>query len=116
MDTAFSRARRLRRDMTPPERKVWAVLRARGLKGFKFRRQVPIGPYIVDFLCAEKCLVIEIDGKSHDHQLVYDARRDSYLRNMGYRVLRLRNDQVLHELEGAMHLVLQALQAKYPLT
>ena len=87
------------------------MLRARGLKGFKFRRQVPIGPYIVDFLCAEKRLGIEIDGISHDHQLAYDARRDSYLRNMGYRVLRLRNDQILHELAGAMRLVLQALKA-----
>lgn len=96
--------------MSPPERKVWSVLRARGLKGWKFRRQVPVGPFIVDFLCAEKRLVIEIDGDSHDTQIAYDKRREAYLHAAGYRVLRLTNEQVTHELEASMRLVLEFLE------
>ncbi|MBO6521423.1 MAG: endonuclease domain-containing protein [Rhodospirillales bacterium] len=110
METPFTRARRLRLEMSPPERKVWAVLRARGLKGWKFRRQVPVGPFIVDFLCAEKRLVLEIDGESHSARLAYDKRRDAYLHAAGYRVLRLTNEQVTHELEASMHLVIRVLE------
>lgn len=110
METTFTRARRLRREMSPPERKVWAVLRARGLTGYKFERQVPVGPFIVDFLCPEKRLVIEIDGDSHDTQIDYDKRRDRYLRKAGYRVLRLTNRDVTNDLEASMRLVLEALK------
>ena len=110
METTFTRARRLRREMSPPERKVWAVLRARGLSGYKFKRQVPVGPFIVDFLCPEKRLVIEIDGDSHDTQINYDRRRDAYLHAAGYRVLRLTNEDVTQELEGSMRLVLETLR------
>jgi len=95
--------------MTLPERLVWAVLRSRGLKGWKFRRQVPIGPFIVDFLCAEARLVVEIDGASHDTQQAYDRQRERYLQCVGYRVLRLTNEQVFDELEGSMMLVLAEL-------
>jgi len=110
METTFTRARKLRREMSPPERKVWAVLRARGLKGWKFRRQVPVGPFIVDFMCKEAGLVLEIDGDSHDTQIAYDKRRDGYLRAAGYRVLRLANEDVMKELEASMRLVLEALE------
>ncbi len=110
METTLTRARRLRREMSPPERKVWAVLRARGLAGYKFKRQLPVGPFIVDFLCAEKRLVLEIDGESHDTQLDYDKRRDRYLRKAGYRVLRLTNEDVMNELEASMRVVLETLK------
>ena len=109
METSFIRARRLRRDMPPAERAVWAVLRARGLGGWKFRRQVPIGPYIVDFLCVEKRLVLEIDGRSHDARLEYDKKREIYLRSEGFRVVRLCNDNVYEKLEGAMWKILMVL-------
>lgn len=109
METTLMKARRLRRKMTPPERKVWQVLRGRGLCGVKFRRQVPIGPFIVDFLCVEAGLIVEIDGDSHSRQIAYDRRRTMYLEEQGYRVIRLANREVLDNLEGAMKMVAQHL-------
>ena len=115
METSFTKARRLRREMTPAERQVWRFLRGRGLRGFKFRRQVPVGPFIVDFLCVEAGLVVEIDGESHWGQLAYDRRRTLYLETQGYRVIRINNQQVTESLEGSLHLISSSLPT-YPLT
>ena len=93
--TAF--ARKLRRDMTQAEAILWRSLRGGGLDGMKFRRQVPIGRYVVDFLCVEHRFAVELDGAPHDRdaQKNHDAFRDARLREHGYRVLRLRNELVI---------------------
>lgn len=115
METTLMKARRLRRDMTPAERKVWRVLRGRGLCGFKFRRQVPVGPFIVDFMCVEAGLIVEIDGDTHSHRIAYDRRRTMYLEEQGYRAMRLTNRDITDNLEGAMSVISKFL-LKYPLT
>ena len=93
--TAF--ARKLRRDMTQAEAMLWRSLRGGGLDGLKFRRQVPIGRYVVDFLCIRHRLAVELDGAPHDRdeQKARDASRDAWLREHGYRLLRLRNELVI---------------------
>lgn len=93
--TAF--ARRLRRDMTAAEAILWRDLRGRAPGGLKFRRQVPIGRYVVDFLCVEHRLIVELDGPSHDsiERKLHDAARDAELRRRGYRILRFANDVAL---------------------
>jgi very-short-patch-repair endonuclease len=86
------RARTLRANQTACERRLWSVLRAKRLEGLKFRRQVPIGPYTVDFLCLRHRLVIEADGPFHVAE--QDAKRDAFLRSQGFRVLRFTNSQI----------------------
>ena len=93
------RARALRRDLTRPEKILWAHLRGRKVHGLKFRRQEPVGPYVVDFLCAAARLVVEIDGDSHEDSLDYDLRREGFLRGLGYAVLRFRFDDVMTSAE-----------------
>src|SRR4051812_33057606 len=98
-------ARRLRREMTVPERRLWYALRGRRLQGWKFRRQVPIGPFVVDFYCDSAQLVIEVDGRSHDDRGEADRTRERGLSEHGYRVLRVSNDFVL----GIRHPLCSAL-------
>ena len=94
-------ARENRKNPTPAEALIWQkVLRSKQLDLYKFHRQKPIGPYIVDFYCAELRLVIEIDGDSHAEQAGYDADRTAYLNNLGLRVLRYANRKVLGNLSG----------------
>jgi very-short-patch-repair endonuclease len=81
------RARDLRRESSPAERKAWELLRDRRLSGVKFRRQYPIGPYFADFACISHRLVIEIDGDHHDFQIEADARRTVALEREGWRVI-----------------------------
>ena len=83
-------ARRLRREMTAAEAMVWRALRGSRLAGLKFRRQVPIGPYVADFLCHEAKIIVEVDGPSHDdpEQSLLDRERDAWLESRGFRVLR----------------------------
>src|SRR6266699_6710506 len=81
------RARSLRNSMTKTERRLWSRLKSRQVDDFKFRRQFPVGPYFVDFLCISARLVIEVDGTGHDVER--DDRRDSYMRARGYRVVRI---------------------------
>ena len=102
--------RRLRSEMTGPEKRLWSRLRGRQLKGIKFRRQHGIGPYIVDFYCPEQSIVIELDGDSHAdaEQIQKDQRRDRYLRSIGLKVVRYGNDDILKNLEG----VLEDLQTR----
>jgi len=100
-------ASQLRRDMTDAERKLWLSLRDRRLDGHKFRRQSTIGPYIVDFLCAEVMLIIELDGGQHSPEI--DASRTHYLKERGYRVLRFWNNDVLENFEGVLETILSVL-------
>jgi len=102
-------ARRLRRTATIPERMLWNRLRGVRLAGLKFRRQQPIGPYIVDFFCHEVGLVVEIDGRSHDGRGTQDFRREEFLRRQqGLQVLRVTNDDVLKETESVLLAILRA--------
>jgi very-short-patch-repair endonuclease len=86
--TPLEYARRLHKDMTDAERAPWRILRDRRLDGWRFRRQEPIDRYIVDFVCFEARLVIEVDGGQH-HESESDQTRDAYLQSQGFRVLRL---------------------------
>jgi len=83
--------------MTKVEWKLWSRLNRRQLAGFKFRRQAPIGPYVVDFYCPALRLVIEVDGPHHDETELEDAERDRWLKARGYRVLRFSADEVYDE-------------------
>ena len=101
--------RRLRGNQTDAERKLWFALRDRRLGGHKFVRQEAIGPFVVDFICREKNLVIEVDGGQHA-QNTADNRRDDYLAREGYRVMRFWNNDVLSNREGVLLTILDALQ------
>ena len=102
-------ARKLRKNMTDAERLLWRHLRNRELGGYKFRRQRPIGPYIIDFVCLEKKLVVEVDGGQHAGQLELDVKRSDYLKEKGYRVLRFWNNEVLKETESVLTVILSSL-------
>lgn len=93
------RARRLRRDMTDAERALWRALRGRQIDGFRFRRQHPIGSHIVDFVCLDVRLVVEVDGAQHAEQIRADAARTECLMERGYRVVRYWSHDVLLRLD-----------------
>jgi very-short-patch-repair endonuclease len=104
-------ARRLRRDSTDAERKLWALLRGRRLIGCKFRRQYPIGSYVADFACFAHRLVVELDGGQHATQEKRDAARTRAIERRGFRVIRFWNNDVLRNPEGVLTMVLEALEA-----
>jgi adenine-specific DNA-methyltransferase len=103
------RARSLRRQSSDAENVLWRHLRARRLMGYKFRRQVVIEPYIVDFAYLETRLIIETDGGQHTEQVAYDAKRTVHLEGMGYRVMRFWNHEVLCELQSVLEQIRAAL-------
>ena len=96
--------------MTDAERKFWRVVRNRGLEGFKFVRQEPVGPYFADFACRDLHVVVEIDGSQHSES-VRDKIRDEYIANAGYRVVRYWNNDVLTNIEGVADDLLRVLSA-----
>lgn len=104
-------ARRLRRYSTSAESRLWAELRNRQLDGFKFVRQSPIGGYVADFVCRERMLIIEVDGATHstDEEMERDARRSSFLESLGYRIVRVQNDDVYNAMEGVLRTIQIAL-------
>ncbi|MBO9574274.1 MAG: endonuclease domain-containing protein [Sphingobium sp.] len=108
-----NKARELRRNSTEAEKKLWSILRSRQLSGWKFRRQVPIGPYIVDFICHEAHLVIEADGGQHA-ECKSDASRDEWLKREGFWILRLWNNDILTNEEGVARVVLATLDPLTP--
>ena len=108
------RARRLRRSETEAETQLWELLRAGRLEGWKWRRQSPVGPFIVDFLCLEAWVVVELDGGVHAGQVEYDARREAYLRRQGLQVLRFRNVQVSEDRERVSWRILSACRESDP--
>ena len=105
----LDRARRMRREMTEAELKLWSILRNRALVGVKFRRQVPIGNYIADFCCLDRRLIVELDGGQHAEQEAADALRSRFLSGKGFRVLRFWNDQVLSGSEFVVAEILAAI-------
>jgi very-short-patch-repair endonuclease len=102
------RVRALRRTMTSAERKLWYALRAHRFGGLGFRRQVPLGRYILDFVCHDLALVVEVDGGQHFSapQQSRDAVRDRWLASQGYRVIRIPNNEVLRNLQGVLEYLL----------
>ena len=108
------RARQLRASQTDAERLLWLRLRDRRLNGAKFRRQVPLGPYIVDFVCMESKLVVELDGGQHGEQVSYDAARTEFLKTQGFRVLRFWNNELLENEQGVLTTIVNELTGSTP--
>jgi very-short-patch-repair endonuclease len=109
------RARRLRQESTDAERKLWLFLRNQGM-GVKFRRQHPMGNFIVDFVCLEAKLVVELDGGQHDRDAdrAADTEQTRYLEERGYRVLRFWNNEVLSEIDAVLARIGDFLQGPSP--
>jgi len=102
-------AREMRCNPTEPEKRLWRALSRSQLGGFKFRRQAPVGPFIADFLCPQKALIIEVDGETHDVDV--DRSRDNALQRMGFSVLHVTNSNVMHNIDGVLTAILGALRA-----
>ena len=109
VDVLRDRARKLRREQTDAEKKLWTSLRSRQLNGHKFRRQFVIGSVIADFCCFEHHLVIEVDGGQHADQTAADQRRVAFLHSRGYRILRFWDNKVLENLNGVLEKIARAL-------
>jgi very-short-patch-repair endonuclease len=100
--------------MTGPELRLWSRLRKPGLPGLRFRRQTPIGPFIVDFFCPERRLIVEVDGGQHGLAggVDRDRRRDDWLKARGYTVIRIWNHEVMSNLDGVCETILSAVSAE----
>lgn len=107
-------ARALRKSETDAERKIWQLLRSRSLNGAKFRRQNPVDPYVIDFICINEKLIIELDGGQHQQALAYDAQRTAFLEQAGYRVLRFWDNDVLLNTENVMQVIFDVLAHPSP--
>ncbi|MBC2711708.1 MAG: endonuclease domain-containing protein [Desulfosarcina sp.] len=105
-----NRARKLRKTQTDAERRLWQLLRNRSLAGHKFRRQHPVGPYICDFVCIDRQLVIEVDGGQHAARIEQDKERSAYLESRGYRVVRFWNHEVLAQTEAVLERILNVIE------
>ena len=110
MDT--ERPRALRKHLTDAEQRLWRKLKRRQLAGMKFRRQQPIGPYIVDFVCLERRVIVEVDGGQHAEQVPYDAHRTRWLETQGYRVLRFWNNEVLAHTQAVTQAILDCVELR----
>ncbi len=111
---ATDRARNLRQRSTDTERLLWRHLRDRQLAGLKFRRQHPLGNFVVDFVCLEHRLVVELDGGQHATQQQADADREAFLMGLGYRVLRFWNNEVLGNTVGVLEAIVSAARSADP--
>ncbi len=114
VDGTHARARTLRQNMTEAERRLWQRMRSHQIKGYKFRRQVPIGHYIADFVCHEARLIVEIDGGQHDRSSPREVERSGFLENQGYRILRFWNIEVLENLDGVHETIADELGRIHP--
>ncbi len=113
-DGAIARARTLRRQMTAAERTLWHLLRHHRLDGCKFRRQVPIGRYIADFVCHEAKLIIEVDGGQHARQPDQELRRTDFLASQGFRILRFWNTDILSNPQGVLMTIAEEVRRHHP--
>src|SRR5689334_12466411 len=104
------RARNLRKNITKAENRMWYFLRNRRFNGYKFVRQFVIGPYIVDFVCREKNLIIELDGGQHMQAEKYDKRRTYFLEQNGYRVFRVWNNEVFNNIDNVLETIFNLLE------
>ena len=103
------RAKQMRSEPTPAEHRLWQILRAKRLAGYKFKRQLPIDSYIVDFACPARRLIIEADGGQHS-ATARDRHRDEYLQAQGFRILRFWNNDIFENEEGVLTSILNALE------
>jgi very-short-patch-repair endonuclease len=107
-------ARKLRGNSTDAENHLWRAIRSRQLNGFKFKRQTPFGPYVVDFICIEAKLIVEADGGQHAELAEEDAKRSAYFEAGGYQVLRFWNNEILQNLAGVLETIAGELAKKTP--
>jgi very-short-patch-repair endonuclease len=114
MDIIHSYAKELRRELTTEERHLWYLLRSRRFSRYKFRRQHPIGNYIVDFACCEAHLVVELDGGQHDERAQYDRQRTAWLNAKGWEVIRFWNNELWSNEEAVLGQLLEVLQTLLP--
>jgi very-short-patch-repair endonuclease len=112
--TNKARARQMRSTPVSAEKLFWSMVRNRKLDGYKFKRQHPVGPYIADFVCLEERLIVELDGPFHAARQTYDAARDEFLREKGFRVIRLTNDDFGGDAATALLIVKHALVSGTP--
>ncbi|MDO8433553.1 MAG: DUF559 domain-containing protein [Candidatus Binatus sp.] len=107
---ALARSRRMRREATDAEKRLWSILRNRDLDNWKFRRQVPIDEYIVDFCCIKARLIVELDGEQHLDQLRrYDEARTRRLENLSFRVMRFWNSEVMNGADAVVEVIARVL-------
>jgi len=109
------RARELRAQETAPEHALWQQLRAKRFAGYKFRRQQPLGRFVVDFVCFSRRLIVELDGGQHADAAQYDARRDAWLKQAGFSILRFWNNEWAARQEAVLETIWRALQEPPPL-
>ena len=108
---AQQRAQVLRKRTTDSERLLWSHLRRRQLRGYRFRRQVPIGNYIADFVCIEARLIIELDGSQHQEHLAYDEQRTRYLEQRGFKIFRVWDNQAFTETQSVLETIANMLES-----
>lgn len=111
---SIARARELRRHATDAESRLWTRLRRKQIDGHRFRRQVPLGPYIADFVCLEARLIVEVDGGQHSDRAENDAKRTAWLEANDFRVLRFWNNDVLQNTDGTVETIRTALRDRAP--
>jgi len=113
-EATVTRAKQLRRAMTPAETRLWLALRGKAAGGFKFRRQHPIGPYVLDVYCHSARLAVEVDGFAHvtGDRPERDARRDAWLEDRGIRTLRVDAQEVRYELDGVAGLIVAVARGR----
>ncbi len=114
MNRLVSNAKDLRKNATDTEKFLWQRLKSRQLAGFKFRRQMPMGRYIADFVCLEKCVVIECDGGQHTDHIKKDQKRDAWFKEQGYAVLRFWNTDVLQNIAAVLERILDTCRGHPP--
>ena len=110
---AKQRSRKLRKDLTDAERKLWIMLRKKQMSGYKFRRQHPCGKYVLDFVCLEIGLVIEVDGGQHQDSVNYDRERTLWLEQQGFKVLRFWNNEVLNHFDRVLEVIWCELRSNF---
>jgi very-short-patch-repair endonuclease len=108
--TKINHVRALRRNMTDAEIHLWYFLRAKRLNGYKFRRQHLIHPYVIDFICLDKKLIIECDGSQHDEINNYDKQRNDFLISKGNKIIRFWNDTILRETSLVLDMIVETLE------
>ena len=113
-DMSVPVARKLRKRLTDAERRLWSRLRLRQLKGVKFRRQASLGPYVVDFVCFEQKLVVEVDGGQHAVVTPHERQRTGWLESQGFRIVRVWNNDALQNTDGVVEHILRCLALPHP--